>query len=68
MFRRKPKSESRPLTEYEERVRAYEEQQRHEFRKVYLGSDYLDRYSGTWREAETNMKKSDHKWWDWFLS
>jgi hypothetical protein len=66
MFRRKPKSESRPLTEYEQRVRDYEEQQRHEFRKACLGDDYLDRYSGTWREAEAHAEQSKQPLWNWF--
>ena len=47
----------------------YRDRQRHEDRKVLLGEDYHDRFSGTWREAEETMKKSHYNsWWDWLVT
>jgi hypothetical protein len=75
----KPQSRKQrePMSQYEIRMQerqaeyarlgltTYAEQQTHEFRKVALGSDYHERDSGTWKQAEDFMKKSGHTtWWD----
>jgi hypothetical protein len=70
----------KPLSPYEQRAKdredeyarlglvTYDEQQRHEGRKVLLGQDYLDRDTGTWRDAEEYIRHSQphQTFWDWF--
>jgi hypothetical protein len=80
MFGGRFMKKSKPVTAYERRAKnreaeyarlgltTFDEQQEHERRKVMLGEDYRDRFTGTWKEADEYMKKSQNvRWWDWFL-
>jgi hypothetical protein len=79
MFGGKVAPQQKLLSPYEKRAKereaeyarlglaSFEDQQRHEGRKVMLGEGYHQRNTGTWKEAEECMRKSGHKkWWDFW--
>jgi hypothetical protein len=73
MFGQSRKSPKPPMSPYEKRLqereaeearlglKTYEGKMRYRERKFMLGSDYRNRNSGTWQNAEAYLMKSDSK-------
>jgi hypothetical protein len=45
---------------------SYDEKLRHRERRFMLGEGYHERQSGSWRDAQSFLKKSKQKWSDWW--